>query len=61
MVVRSQSDIKPLGYLGSTLAAERTIADSGLPWTTLRATQFHHLLLMTVRYLARMRVIPDAL
>jgi len=26
------------GYLGSKLAAERIVAGSGLPWTTLRAT-----------------------
>jgi uncharacterized protein YbjT (DUF2867 family) len=26
------------GYFGAKLAAERTVADSGLPWTTLRAT-----------------------
>jgi hypothetical protein len=47
-----KSDIKSLGYFGPTLAAERPIADSGLPWTTLRAARFHDLLLMTVRQLA---------
>ena len=26
------------GYFGAKLAAERLVADSGLPWTTLRAT-----------------------
>src|SRR4029077_19550328 len=32
---------RPLfGYFGRKRAAERVIADSGLPWTTLRATQF---------------------
>lgn len=46
------------GYFGSKLAAERTVADSGLPWTTLRATQFHDLMLMTARQMARMPVIP---
>ena len=36
------------GYFGSKLAAERAVADSGLPWTTLRATQFYDLLLLMV-------------
>src|SRR5204863_3438529 len=31
------------GYFASKLAAERAVADSGVPWTTLRATQFHDL------------------
>jgi uncharacterized protein YbjT (DUF2867 family) len=34
------------------------VADSGLPWTTLRATQFHDLILMTARQMARLPVIP---
>jgi uncharacterized protein YbjT (DUF2867 family) len=46
------------GYFGSKLAAERAVADSGLPWTTLRATQFHALLLLVVRQLARLPVVP---
>src|SRR4030095_10889238 len=28
------------GYFGSKLGAERVVAESGVPWTTLRATQF---------------------
>ena len=31
---------------------------SGLPWTTLRATQFHDLTLTTVRQMARLPVVP---
>jgi uncharacterized protein YbjT (DUF2867 family) len=34
------------------------IADSGLPWTTLRATQFYDLLLTVARPMARLPVIP---
>jgi uncharacterized protein YbjT (DUF2867 family) len=45
------------GYFASKLAAERAVADSGLPWTTLRATQFHDLILMTARQMARLPVI----
>src|ERR671916_875278 len=46
------------GYFGSKHAAERVIADSGLPWTTLRATQFHDLLLMVAQQLAKLPVVP---
>jgi uncharacterized protein YbjT (DUF2867 family) len=46
------------GYFGSKLAAERTVADSGLPWTTLRASQFYDLVLMMARQMARLPVIP---
>lgn len=46
------------GYFGSKLAAEQAVADSGLPWTTLRATQFHDLTLLTARQMARLPVIP---
>jgi uncharacterized protein YbjT (DUF2867 family) len=46
------------GYFGSKLAAERAVADSGVPWTTLHATQFHELIFMTVRQMARLPVIP---
>jgi uncharacterized protein YbjT (DUF2867 family) len=46
------------GYFAAKLAAERVVADSGLPWTALRATQFHDGILMTARQLARMPVIP---
>ncbi|MBW4717095.1 SDR family oxidoreductase [Saccharothrix obliqua] len=37
-------DRVPLGYYQGKLAAEQVFERSGLPVTTLRATQFHHLL-----------------
>jgi uncharacterized protein YbjT (DUF2867 family) len=46
------------GYFGSKLAAERVVADAGLAWTTLRATQFYDLLLVVVGQLARLPVVP---
>lgn len=46
------------GYYAEKLAAERVIEQSGLPWTTLRATQFHDLVLMAARQLAKLPVIP---
>jgi uncharacterized protein YbjT (DUF2867 family) len=56
--VTSRLDRAMFGYFASKRAAEQVIADSGLPWTTLRATQFHDLALMTVRQLARLPVVP---
>jgi len=56
--VRSGVDRAMFGYFASKLAAEQVVADSGLPWTTLRATQFHDLLLTTVRQMTRMPVVP---
>jgi uncharacterized protein YbjT (DUF2867 family) len=47
-----------IGYFAAKLAAEQVIAGSGLGWTTLRATQFHDLVLMTVRQLAKLPVVP---
>lgn len=56
--VVSGVDRAMFGYFASKLAAERAVADSGLPWTTLRATQFHDLFLTTARQMARLPVIP---
>ncbi len=39
-------------------APEQVVAGSGLPWTTLRATQFHDLVLMTARQMAKLPVLP---
>jgi uncharacterized protein YbjT (DUF2867 family) len=56
--IAGRIDRAMFGYFGSKLAAERAVADSGLPWTTLRATQFHDLTLKTAQQLARLPVIP---
>lgn len=34
-------DRVPWGYFRAKLAAERLVRDGGVPWTTLRVTQFH--------------------
>lgn len=52
------ADRVPLGYFRSKLGAERAVAGSGLPWTTLRAAQFHDLVLTMVRTMAKLPVIP---
>lgn len=54
----SRLDRAMFGYFGSKLAAERIVADSGLPFTTLRATQCHELVLTVAEQLARLPVIP---
>jgi uncharacterized protein YbjT (DUF2867 family) len=56
--VVSGVDRAMFGYFASKRAAERVVAESGLPWTTLRATQFHDLLLLVARNLAKLPVIP---
>jgi uncharacterized protein YbjT (DUF2867 family) len=55
----SALDRAAFGYYGAKRAAERMVAESGLPWTTLRATQFHDLTLMTVQQLAKLPVVPS--
>jgi uncharacterized protein YbjT (DUF2867 family) len=46
------------GYFGMKLATERVVGQSGIGWTTLRATQFHDLILTVATALARLPVIP---
>jgi uncharacterized protein YbjT (DUF2867 family) len=54
----SRVDRAMFGYFGSKLAAERVVADSGLPFTTLRAAQFHDLILTVAQQMAKLPVIP---
>jgi uncharacterized protein YbjT (DUF2867 family) len=56
--VASGVDRAMFGYFASKLAAERIVKDSGLPWTILRATQFHDLILMVAEKLSRLPVVP---
>jgi uncharacterized protein YbjT (DUF2867 family) len=46
----------PIGYYKSKLQAEGLVENSGLPWTVLRATQFHQLILRGCQALARLPV-----
>jgi uncharacterized protein YbjT (DUF2867 family) len=46
------------GYFGMKLATERVVEQPGTGWSTLRATQFHDLILTVARALARLPVIP---
>src|ERR671913_1509153 len=54
----SRVDRAMFGYFESKLAAERIVADSGLPFTTLRATQFHELILTVAQQRAKLPVVP---
>jgi uncharacterized protein YbjT (DUF2867 family) len=45
-------DRVPLGYDRRKLADEQLISTSGLPWTVLRATQFHDLVAALLGILA---------
>jgi uncharacterized protein YbjT (DUF2867 family) len=56
--LESRVDRAMFGYYGSKLAAERIVADSGLPFTTLRATQFHDLILTLAQQMAKLPVMP---
>jgi uncharacterized protein YbjT (DUF2867 family) len=56
--VVSGIDRAMFGYFAAKLAAERVVATSGLPWTTLRATQFHQSLLTVAQQMARLPIIP---
>jgi uncharacterized protein YbjT (DUF2867 family) len=56
--VVSRADRVMFGYFGYKLAAERVVAESGLPWTTLRATQFHDLILTVAKQMTKLPVIP---
>ena len=56
--VVSGVDRAMFGYFASKLAAERIVAESGVPWTTLRAAQFHDLQLKVAQQMAKLPVIP---
>ncbi|CAM3391305.1 SDR family oxidoreductase [Kibdelosporangium persicum] len=52
------ADRVPLAWLRSQLDAEQAIRDSGVPWTILRAAQFHDLVLKMVTAMAKLPVVP---
>jgi uncharacterized protein YbjT (DUF2867 family) len=56
--VESALDRMMFAYFASKLGGERAIAASGVPWTALRATQFHDLLLKVAEAMARLPLIP---
>lgn len=50
-------DRVPYGYYQVKLEVERLIEQSGLPWTVLRATQFHDLICYVFQWAARLPVL----
>ncbi|WP_446218689.1 SDR family oxidoreductase [Micromonospora sp. IBHARD004] len=56
--ISSPIDRAMFGYYESKRLTERVVTDSGLPWTTLRSTQFHDLILKVAQVLARSPVMP---
>lgn len=49
-------DRVPLGYYQVKLAEERLVEESGVPWTILRATQFHDLVRLLLATTARLPI-----
>lgn len=56
--VESGTDRNMFGYFAAKRAAEKVIEGSGLPFTMLRATQFHDLVLTVARTLAKLPIVP---
>lgn len=52
------ADRIPLAYFRAKLGAERAVAESGIPWTTLRAAQFHDLALTVTQKMGKLPVVP---
>jgi uncharacterized protein YbjT (DUF2867 family) len=56
--VKSAIDRSMFAYFASQRAKERVIEESGLPWTNLRASQFHDgFILVMVRAMAKMPIV----
>jgi uncharacterized protein YbjT (DUF2867 family) len=58
MPVSGAIDRMMFSYFDMKRQAEQVVAGSGLPWTTIRATQFHDLILMVLEKLAKLPVVP---
>lgn len=52
------ADAMPIGYFRAKAAAERAIAESGIPWTVMRAAQLHEFVFPVVKGLARLLLSP---
>ncbi|MEV0273630.1 NAD(P)H-binding protein [Hamadaea sp. NPDC050747] len=48
----------PLAWLRMKEAAEQAVAESGVPWTTLRAAQFHDLVRKTLAGMTKSPIVP---
>ncbi|UAK34612.1 NAD(P)H-binding protein [Nocardia asteroides] len=52
------ADLLPLTYFRAKFAAEQAVAESGIPWTTLRAAQFHDFVPNLVDTMRKSPVLP---
>ncbi len=52
------ADRESFAYFTQKREAENIIAASGLPWTTVRATQFHDLVFTVAKFLGKLPVVP---
>ena len=57
--IQGRIDRTMFGYFGSKLAAEQVVSGSGIPWTTLRATQFEQTFLTVARAWPSCRSFPS--
>lgn len=56
--VEGVADRRAFGYFEAKRHAERVVAESGLHWSTLRATQFHQSMITMFDAMTRMPVVP---
>ena len=56
--ISGRIDRMMFSYFDMKRKAEQVVAGSGLPWTTIRATQFHDLIFMVVEMLAKSPIVP---
>jgi uncharacterized protein YbjT (DUF2867 family) len=57
--IQGRIDQTMFGYFGSKLAAEEVVSGSGIPWTTLRATQFDQTFLIVAKAMAKLPIVPS--
>lgn len=56
--VVSSLDRAMFGYFAAKRASEQLVLDSGIPWTILRATQFHEAMLTATKGMSKLPIIP---
>lgn len=56
--VQSAVDRAMFGYFAGKRESEKIVSRSGLPWTTLRAAQFHDLMLTAAEGMAKLPLVP---
>jgi uncharacterized protein YbjT (DUF2867 family) len=52
------ADRVPLAWFKAQVGAEQAVTGSGIPWTMMRAAQFHDLVFNTVEKMAKLPVVP---